>query len=102
MADPVPKSLVQSCRCSRASSRPHRSINPNKKEDEEKKMTARQQYAPGPADAQVQKEGESWTLVLVRQLHHPPQKVWQALTDPAQLHEWAPFDADGSLGTTGA
>ena len=31
-----------------------------------------------------------------------PEKVWQALTDPAQLREWAPFDADGSLGTVGA
>ena len=29
-------------------------------------------------------------------------KVWGALTDPAQLHEWAPFDADRSLGAVGA
>ncbi len=66
-------------------------------------MTARQQYTPGPADvAQVQKDGENWTLVLVRHLRHPPERVWQALTDPAQLREWAPFDADGSLGTAGA
>ena len=28
-------------------------------------------------------------------------KVWQALTEPAQLKEWAPFDADGSLGAAG-
>jgi uncharacterized protein YndB with AHSA1/START domain len=28
-------------------------------------------------------------------------KVWQALTDPAHLREWAPFEADGSLGTVG-
>jgi uncharacterized protein YndB with AHSA1/START domain len=35
-------------------------------------------------------------------LRHPPEKVWQALTDPAQLREWAPFDADGSLGPMGA
>jgi uncharacterized protein YndB with AHSA1/START domain len=27
--------------------------------------------------------------------------VWQALTEPAQLREWAPFEADGSLGTRG-
>jgi uncharacterized protein YndB with AHSA1/START domain len=27
--------------------------------------------------------------------------VWEALTDPAHLREWAPFDADGSLGKTG-
>jgi uncharacterized protein YndB with AHSA1/START domain len=28
-------------------------------------------------------------------------KVWQALTDPAQLREWAPFDADRSLAAVG-
>ena len=65
-------------------------------------MIAREQYTPGPANAQVQKEGEKWTLVLVRQLHHSPEKVWKALTDPAQLHEWAPFDADGTLGKAGS
>ena len=64
-------------------------------------MTARDHYAPGPASAQVRKEGENWTLVLVRELRHPPEKVWQALTDPAQLREWAPFDADRSLAKVG-
>ena len=66
-------------------------------------MSDRNEYTPGPASgARVEKEGEKWTLVLVRELRHPPEKVWQALTDPAQLREWAPFDADGSLGTPGA
>ncbi|MFL6446105.1 MAG: SRPBCC family protein [Bryobacteraceae bacterium] len=65
-------------------------------------MTDREQYTPGPAGgAQVQKHGEKWTLVLVRELRHSPEKVWQALTDPAHLREWAPFEADGSLGTVG-
>ena len=70
-------------------------------------MTDRQQYTPGPATgAQIRKDraqdGEDkWTLVLVRQLRHSPDKVWQALTDPVHLREWAPFDADGSLGTVG-
>jgi uncharacterized protein YndB with AHSA1/START domain len=65
-------------------------------------MIEGEQYAPGPArGAQVRKEGEKWTLVLTRELHHSPEKVWQALTDPAHLREWAPFDADGSLGTVG-
>jgi uncharacterized protein YndB with AHSA1/START domain len=60
-------------------------------------------YTPGPASgAQVQKDGEKRTLIFTRELHHSPEKVWQALTDPAHLHEWAPFDADGSLGTAGA
>src|SRR5581483_7450833 len=66
-------------------------------------MSDRQQLATGPASgAHIQKDGEKWTLVLVRELRHSPQKVWEALTDPAQLREWAPFDADASLGTPGA
>src|SRR5213593_1755732 len=65
-------------------------------------MIDREQYTPGPASgAQVRKDGEKWTLILVRELRHSPEKVWQALTDPAQLREWAPFDADRSLGTVG-
>jgi len=73
-------------------------------------MTARERYTPGPASGarvekdrgQNDKDGEKWTLVLVRELRHSPEKVWQALTDPVQLREWAPFDADRSLGTVGA
>jgi len=66
-------------------------------------MTDREQYTPGAATgAQVRKGGENWTLILARELRHSPEKVWQALTDPAQLHEWAPFDADVSLGTAGS
>ena len=65
-------------------------------------MTDRDQYTPGPAGgAQVRKDGEKWTLILVRELRHPPEKVWQALTDPAHLREWAPFEVDGSLDTAG-
>lgn len=63
----------------------------------------RDEYAPGPASgAHVEKDGEKWTLVLVRELRHSPEKVWDALTDPAQLREWAPFDADRKLDTAGA
>src|SRR5947208_3248546 len=71
-------------------------------------MTVREQYTPGPASgAQVRKDRgqkgeEKWTLILVRELRHSPEKVWQALTDPAHLREWAPFEADRSLGTTGS
>jgi uncharacterized protein YndB with AHSA1/START domain len=63
---------------------------------------SREKYQPGPAaGAEVRKAGEKWTLVLVRELRHPPAKVWQALTDPVHLREWAPFDADRSLAATG-
>ena len=66
-------------------------------------MIDREQYTPGPASgAQVRKDGERWALILVRELRHSPEKVWQALTDPAHLREWAPFEADGNLGAVGA
>ena len=75
-------------------------------------MTDREWYTPGPArGAEVRAETrrdrgqngeEKWTLIFVRELRHSPEKVWQALTDPVHLREWAPFDADGSLGMVGA
>jgi Activator of Hsp90 ATPase homolog 1-like protein len=65
-------------------------------------MSGSEHYAPGAASAaRVQKDGEKWTLILVRELCHAPEKVWQALTDPAHLREWAPFDVDGSLDSVG-
>ena len=65
-------------------------------------MSNREKYMPGPAaGARVEKDGEKWTLVLVRDLKHPPAKVWTALTDPEHLREWAPFDSDRSLGAVG-
>jgi uncharacterized protein YndB with AHSA1/START domain len=65
-------------------------------------MGSREEYAPGAAfGAEVRKDGEKWMLVLVRDLRHPPKKVWEALTDPEQLREWAPFDPDRNLGTVG-
>jgi uncharacterized protein YndB with AHSA1/START domain len=65
-------------------------------------MSSREQYEPGPATgADLKKDGDQWTLVLVRTLNHPPAKVWDALTDPKHVREWAPFDTDRSLATTG-
>jgi uncharacterized protein YndB with AHSA1/START domain len=68
-------------------------------------MTNLEHYTPGPAyGAQVKKDGldsAKWTLILERELRHSPEKVWQALTDPVQLREWAPFVVDGNLGTVG-
>ncbi len=65
-------------------------------------MSSREEYAPGAAfGAEIKKDGEKWTLVLVRDLRQPPAMVWQALTDPEQLREWAPFDSDRNLGAVG-
>ena len=66
-------------------------------------MSSFAQYSPSPAfGAQVKKNPNLWTLILTRDLRHSPEKVWQALTDPAHLREWAPFDVDGDLDTVGA
>ena len=78
-------------------------------------MSHREKYAPGPAaGARVEKKvpkdvekdvpnpPDRWALIVVRELRHPPEMVWQALTDPAQLSEWAPFDADRNLAAAGS
>jgi hypothetical protein len=40
-------------------------------------MSNRERYVPGPAGgAEVRKDGERWTLVLVRELRHPPAMAW--------------------------
>ena len=42
------------------------------------------------------------SFVYVIYIHTTPEKLWTALTDPAHLREWAPFDADGNLGRVGS
>jgi uncharacterized protein YndB with AHSA1/START domain len=62
----------------------------------------RAMYRPSPiGDADCHAEAGRWTLVLVRELRHPPEKVWAALTDPEQLIEWAPYTADRDLDGVG-
>ena len=46
-------------------------------------------------------DGDRWTLVFVRELRQPPERVWEALTEPDQLRAWAPYAADRSLARTG-
>jgi uncharacterized protein YndB with AHSA1/START domain len=33
-------------------------------------------------------QGETWTLVIERDLPHPPEKVWRALTQGPLIEEW--------------
>jgi uncharacterized protein YndB with AHSA1/START domain len=62
----------------------------------------RNDFEPSPlADVDAVADGDRWTLVFVRDLHHPREQVWAALTEPAQLGDWAPFLADRDLGTVG-
>lgn len=62
----------------------------------------RDQYQPGaPGNVRADRGGERWTIVFTRELRHPPESVWEALTDPKELREWAPFDPDRNLDTLG-
>ncbi len=47
-------------------------------------------------------EGEHATLVFERRLPHPPEVVWEAITEPRQLAEWYMTEAviDGRVGGT--
>lgn len=54
-----------------------------------------------PGEAAVVRDGDRFTLVLVRELAYPPERVFRALTDPAELAAWAPFDADRDLAAPG-
>jgi len=66
-------------------------------------VTERDDFSLGPADnAHVDKDGEKWVLVVRRELRHAPSTVWEAITDPNELREWAPFDASANLGVAGA
>lgn len=59
-------------------------------------------FDPGPlADARLSRAGGNWTLVFVRRMRHPPDRVWEALTDPQQLARWAPFEPDRNLAAEG-
>jgi uncharacterized protein YndB with AHSA1/START domain len=53
------------------------------------------------SQAQVRRDEDRPTLVFVRELRHPPARVWQALTEPDQLRAWAPYTADRSLAGPG-
>jgi uncharacterized protein YndB with AHSA1/START domain len=57
-------------------------------------------FDPGPLD-DVTLDRHSWTLIFIRELRQAPAVVWAALTDPAELDQWAPFAAAGNLGRPG-
>lgn len=42
-----------------------------------------------------------WTLVFVHEFRHSPERVWAALTDPAELDRWSPFTASRNLDGAG-
>jgi uncharacterized protein YndB with AHSA1/START domain len=38
----------------------------------------------------LEQAGEGWRLRFRRELHHPPEKVWRAITEPEHLAAWFP------------
>jgi uncharacterized protein YndB with AHSA1/START domain len=55
-------------------------------------------FDPGPLDDVTL---DDWTLIFVRDLRQGPAVVWTALTDPAELDQWAPFAAAADLSRVG-
>ena len=53
------------------------------------------------AEVECLAQEKGWTLVFVQELRHPPETVWRALTDPAELDRWSPFTASRSLDAPG-
>jgi uncharacterized protein YndB with AHSA1/START domain len=51
-------------------------------------MTKPSDPAPASPSGQVLIDGEVATLAFERELPHPPERVWAALTDPEELHRW--------------
>ena len=64
-------------------------------------MADREQYTPGPASGvQTRKDGEKWTLMLVRALRHSPEKSGRRLPTERTTRVGS-LEADGSLGRVG-
>lgn len=51
---------------------------------------------------EVARDGERWRLRYVRDLRHPPEKVWRALTESEHLRHWMPADLVGERRTGAA
>jgi uncharacterized protein YndB with AHSA1/START domain len=50
-------------------------------------------------DGTLEQTGEGWQLRFTRQLNHPTEKVWRAISEPEHLTAWFPFDIEGSRQT---
>ena len=61
------------------------------------------EFKPGPlADVTRQDVDGRPTLVFVRTLRHPPERVWAALTVPDEIRQWAPFVPGRNLSDLGS
>jgi uncharacterized protein YndB with AHSA1/START domain len=60
-------------------------------------------FDPGPLGTVSSEEHAdgTWTVTFVRELAHPPERVWGALVRADELPKWAPFESDRDLDATG-
>src|SRR5580704_11908986 len=43
-------------------------------------------------NGELERCGDRWKLRFTRELAHPAEKVWRAVTEPAHLDAWFPAD----------
>src|SRR6266542_177287 len=51
--------------------------------------------APLTALGRLEPAGDRWQIRFTRDLPHPPEKVWRAITEPEHLVAWFPTTIDG-------
>lgn len=44
---------------------------------------------------ELDRSGDAWRLKFTRVLPNPPERVWRAITEPAELAAWFPTTIDG-------
>jgi len=65
-------------------------------------MTSEHMHAHPLGDGSCRSRSTRSTNMFVRELRHPPHRVWMVLTDPRQLEPWAPLVPERSLANLGA
>jgi len=63
--------------------------------------SAQAQLPEGVEPVTLAAAGNEWDLIVDRVVPHPPARVWKALTDPADLAQWGPFETERPLTSTG-
>lgn len=53
-------------------------------------------------NCQLNRQGDEWELIVRRQLDHPCEEVWNALTQSDELAKWGPFRPSRNLTEVGA
>lgn len=50
-----------------------------------------------PVEVLLERDEERWTLVMRRSFRHTAERLWQMITDPAELKRWSPVVPDRPL-----